>query len=179
MTSHILKLPRFRLFNLLKGFALAVHVRILERRRNRIKLLPPAPDPPDCQAPVSPKLTPTEIEMIQVAEVSVPPILAALIRQPIVLETLQPEVTTLPEAASIPEVIRQPELVLQDKPDTEQQDTLTEVDRATLVLQLLDEAHGRGCKTYAQLIGYVKEQTGTGCSKRTVANWKKQRGLAA
>lgn len=49
--------------------------------------------------------------------------------------------------------------------------------RLPWVLQLLDEGHGRGLKTYAQLIAYVKEQTGKGCSKRIVADWKRSRGL--
>lgn len=182
MTSQILKLPRFNLFSFIKGLALGIHLRILERRRNRIKLLPAAVEPAQL------KLSPTEIESLKIAEqITVPPVLPALIGQPIlpelVLPQLQPQPNAPVEALPIQEVIGQPEIVLQDIQDmSDIQDTadpLPEADRATVVLQLLDEAHGRGCRTYIQLIDYVKEQTGTGCSKRTIAAWKKQRGLAA
>lgn len=52
-----------------------------------------------------------------------------------------------------------------------------EMSRSELVMALLDEAWERGITTYPQLIAYVAEQSGTGCSKRVVARWKRQRGL--
>lgn len=50
-------------------------------------------------------------------------------------------------------------------------------ERAALVEGLLDEAWVQGLTTYPQLIAYVKEQTGEACSRRAIANWKRQRGL--
>lgn len=49
--------------------------------------------------------------------------------------------------------------------------------RSNLVMALLDEAWGQGHTTYPALMAYVKQQTGTGCSKRIVAHWKRQRRL--
>lgn len=51
------------------------------------------------------------------------------------------------------------------------------LDRAALVIALLDEAYSQGIEGYATLIAYVKQQSGTGCSRRTIAEWKKLRGL--
>jgi hypothetical protein len=45
------------------------------------------------------------------------------------------------------------------------------------VTALLDEAHLKGLSTYPQLIDYVKQHRGTGCSRRVVSRWKKARGL--
>ncbi|WP_416668007.1 hypothetical protein [Egbenema bharatensis] len=45
------------------------------------------------------------------------------------------------------------------------------------VTALLDEAHSKGLTTYPQLIDYVKQHRGTGCSRRVVSRWKKARGL--
>lgn len=49
--------------------------------------------------------------------------------------------------------------------------------RSQLVTTLLDEAFGKGLKTYDQLQGYVQTHTGTACSRRTISNWKKSREL--
>lgn len=49
--------------------------------------------------------------------------------------------------------------------------------RSQLVMSLLDEAWGQGMTTYPQLIAYVAAQSGTGCSKRVVAQWKRERKL--
>lgn len=49
--------------------------------------------------------------------------------------------------------------------------------RSQLVMSLLDEAWGQGMTTYPQLIAYVAQQSGTGCSKRVVAQWKRERKL--
>lgn len=49
--------------------------------------------------------------------------------------------------------------------------------RATLVSALLDEAWVQGRRTYPQLIDYVREQSGTGCRRQTIKDWKVSRGL--
>jgi len=49
--------------------------------------------------------------------------------------------------------------------------------RAAIVEALLDEAWQQGRTTYSDLIEYVKDQSGTGCSKKTVSAWKKSRML--
>lgn len=54
---------------------------------------------------------------------------------------------------------------------------IPELDRSSLVVALLDEAWSQGRTTYPQLIAYVRQQSGAGCSKRTIANWKRLRGL--
>lgn len=155
MISPSLKRPRLHVFGFIKALALAVHYRVMQRRRNRIKLLPAAPEP------IEPALLPAEIEAIQVAEqVAVPPILFALAAQPLLEPVGAVDDATEPDIQPVP-----------------QNADSAEPDRLSLVLQLLDEGHGRGFKTYAQLIGYVKEQTGKGCSKRVVADWKRSRGL--
>lgn len=50
-------------------------------------------------------------------------------------------------------------------------------ERAALVVGLLDEAWSQGLTTYPQLIAYVKEHTGEACSRRAIANWKRERRL--
>lgn len=55
--------------------------------------------------------------------------------------------------------------------------TPAEMSRTELVTALLDEAWGLGHTTYPQLINYVREQSGTGCSKRVISAWKRSRGL--
>lgn len=49
--------------------------------------------------------------------------------------------------------------------------------RAQIVDALLDEAWQQGITTYSALIGYVKDKSGQGCSKKTVSAWKKSRRL--
>ena len=49
--------------------------------------------------------------------------------------------------------------------------------RAKIVEALLDEAWMQGRTTYSALIEYVKQQSGQGCSKKTVSAWKKSRML--
>lgn len=49
--------------------------------------------------------------------------------------------------------------------------------RAQIVEALLDEAWQQGHTTYSALIGYVKDKSGMGCSKKTVSAWKKSRML--
>lgn len=50
-------------------------------------------------------------------------------------------------------------------------------ERTLLVMGLLDEAWGQGLTTYSQLIAYVQQQSGEACSRRAIANWKRERGL--
>jgi hypothetical protein len=50
-------------------------------------------------------------------------------------------------------------------------------ERTLLVMGLLDEAWGQGLTTYSQLIHYVQQQSGEACSRRAIANWKRERGL--
>lgn len=52
-------------------------------------------------------------------------------------------------------------------------------DRTQQVMSLLDEAAQLGHSTYPALIAYVKTKTGTGCSRRAIAAWKKLRTEAA
>ncbi|MGB3493848.1 MAG: hypothetical protein WBA57_14055, partial [Elainellaceae cyanobacterium] len=59
-------------------------------------------------------------------------------------------------------------------PDPEPQSSL---DRAERVQQLLGVAWGLGFNTYPQLIEYVREQTGQGCSRRAIAQFKQRQGL--
>jgi len=47
--------------------------------------------------------------------------------------------------------------------------------RSRQVVELLEEADRLGLTTYPQLMDYVKSKTGTGCSRRTIANWKRAR----
>ncbi|MBW4474690.1 MAG: hypothetical protein KME45_30580 [Stenomitos rutilans HA7619-LM2] len=49
--------------------------------------------------------------------------------------------------------------------------------RSLVVTALLDEAWSQGLTTYPQLLEYVKAHTGEACSRRAIANWKRQRGL--
>ena len=51
------------------------------------------------------------------------------------------------------------------------------IPRARLIPELLDEAWAQGNTTYPALMQYVKTQTGSACSRRAIANWKRARGL--
>lgn len=62
-------------------------------------------------------------------------------------------------------------------PDADEAIPLPEMSRADLVCFLLDEAWAQGKSTYSELIDYVKAQSGEGCSRRAVSNWKKARKL--
>lgn len=65
-----------------------------------------------------------------------------------------------PEFSIVPEAIAPPE-----------------ISRADVVTALLDEAWTQGLQTYEALIGYVREHSGKGCSRREVSAWKKARKL--
>jgi hypothetical protein len=136
------------------------------------------------------ELKPIEQEMLKVAEVAAEqmPILLPAAAPPVIGAIPEPTVAVEPEAITVAELesvgvepiaVGQPELSCET---TETQDTTaqpeSQISRSELVLALLDEAWGLGHTTYPKLISYVKEQTGTGCSRRTIASWKEKRGLA-
>lgn len=49
--------------------------------------------------------------------------------------------------------------------------------RTIEVFESLERASKQGLTTYAELINFVRQQTGKGCSKTLVSKWKKERGL--
>lgn len=49
--------------------------------------------------------------------------------------------------------------------------------RTIEVFESLDRASEKGLTTYAELINFVRQQTGKGCSATLVSKWKKERGL--
>lgn len=105
--------------------------------------------PQSQSCPIEPSLTPTEQETLQISE----------------------QVSCQMAASSA---------LSDDTQDNSIQTVQAEqhqVNRAELVMALLDEAWGQGVTTYPQLIAYVAAHSGTGCSKRVVARWKRQRGL--
>jgi len=100
------------------------------------------------------------------------------------LLSLPPQTNTLP-AAEQPVITVEPgnrlaEFVVeisQDDIPTAPLEPPTQQERAVTVQMLLDEAWGTGLQTYPQLIEYVKQQTGEGCSRRAIAAWKRERRL--
>ncbi|MES1026230.1 hypothetical protein ABN584_25370 [Gloeocapsa sp. BRSZ] len=46
--------------------------------------------------------------------------------------------------------------------------------RTAEVFQALDEAQAQGIATYDALIDFVREKTGTGCSRKLISKWKKE-----
>jgi len=63
----------------------------------------------------------------------------------------------------------------QNSPDSDLKEPAQE--RPVIVRRALDVAWKQGHRTYPALIESVREQTGIGCSRRTVSDWKKLRGL--
>lgn len=51
--------------------------------------------------------------------------------------------------------------------------------RTAEVFQALDEAQSQGITTYDALIDFVREKTGTGCSRKLISKWKKDRAASA
>lgn len=156
------------LFQIPLHLVLPIHQRVIARRQAK-------------------SLRPIPIEAIEVSAVAISPSEAALlpIHEPVPPPTtratvepiLFPQVTEQPIAPvrftdpPFPVVVPQPLLEPIHSPEP------SEMSRTTLVTRLLDEAWGQGYTTYPDLIGYVKQQSGTGCSKRFVAAWKRSRGL--
>lgn len=131
-------------------------------RQQRVKALPAGkPMPalgwkPEETAIVLPALSATEKESLRVAE----QVSASMI--PAVQSDLP--AAELPQSVAVTFCLPKPE-------------QMPYLDRAAVVMALLDEAHSRGLTTYNQMIDYVKQQTGEGCSRRAIAQWKKGRGL--
>lgn len=80
---------------------------------------------------------------------------------------LQPELQSGPEPPVVPNV------VTSSSPTRRRRQS----DRGKVVEELLEQASKQGAVTYEDFISFVKEQTGEGCSRRTVAIWKKSRRL--
>jgi hypothetical protein len=137
----------------------SVHLRVIARRQARLLSQPPAAQPPQpiitvAAQPIAPiTLTPVEQELIQVSEQ--------------VSHEMTGQVKLSYET--------------QDRQNTQdRQDSKTgqpDLTRGQLIEALLDEAYAQGITTYPKLIAYITEQTGTGCSRRAIAAWKKSRGL--
>lgn len=51
--------------------------------------------------------------------------------------------------------------------------------RTAEVFQALDEAQAQGITTYDALIDFVRQKTGTGCSRKLISKWKKERATVA
>jgi len=49
--------------------------------------------------------------------------------------------------------------------------------RTSILYQLFALAWKQGLRKYAEIIEFVKQETGTGCSRRPIARWKKEQGL--
>jgi hypothetical protein len=47
--------------------------------------------------------------------------------------------------------------------------------RINKVYEALDNATNKGITKYTDLIEYVKKETGTGCSRKLIAKWKRER----
>ncbi|NJN57765.1 MAG: hypothetical protein HC879_09830 [Leptolyngbyaceae cyanobacterium SL_5_9] len=100
------------------------------------------------------------------------------------LLSLPPQTNALP-AAEQPVITVEPgnrlaEFVIevsQNDIPTAPLDLPTQQERAVTVQMLLDEAWGIGLTTYPQLIEYVKQKSGEGCSRRAIAQWKRERRL--
>lgn len=52
---------------------------------------------------------------------------------------------------------------------------IADIDRAAQVEETLERAWNEGITTYKELMEYVKETTGKGCSRRVISEWKKSR----
>jgi hypothetical protein len=200
LRRSIFDLARFS-FKLLHSIGLSLHRRVQQRRLRRTLLAVASV----VEQPLTVDLDPTEVETLKVSEQVALLMPTTPIPEPSGFEEtcplssstdVQTDALQVSPSVELPvlegtgqinivlqdtQITGQAEAILQDRQDSKPPlpEAEPELDRPTVVLQLLDEAYGQGCRTYAQLIGYVKTQTGTGCSKRAVANWKKQRGLAA
>lgn len=109
-------------------------------------------------------LSPTEVEMLAVSE-AVSETLCS--RLPDWVEEPQPGLAAVVDVEAVGS---------ETAPDLDP-DPAAALDRSQVVLTLLDEAYSIGHTTYPALIAYVQKHTGTGCSRRMVAAWKKTRKL--
>lgn len=157
----------------------------------QLKRIPPPKSKRPVDRPVDrPALSPVEFEAIQIAEahpvIAPEPVPASLVVVP-AWEELEALITT-PEQKTIPAryaldygiMTDAEQAAIHEAPEgwgAIEADDAPSVDRKTLILASLDEAWSQGLRTYAQLIKYVELQTGKGCSKRVVSDWKKVRKL--
>ncbi len=135
-------------WNVIYSIFYPVHLRVQQRKQ----LAPIPPMPPTPAAAAAPSrtvdLSPSEVEVLQIHEA--------------VTDRLSDWGEESPAADS--------------EPNTEP-DTAPPIDRNQTVFALLDEAYSIGYTTYPALIGYVEKHTGTGCSRRVIAAWKRSRRL--
>jgi hypothetical protein len=134
-------------WNVIYSIFYPVHPRVQQRKQ----LVPVPPMPPIPAAAAAPPrtvdLSPNEVEILQVNE-------AVTDRLPDwgdEAPTATPE--PIPRLKTVP------------------------ADRNQTVFALLDEAYSIGYTTYPALIDYVEKHTGTGCSRRVIAAWKRSRKL--
>jgi|GEM_PF-5908302 len=86
-------------------------------------------------------------------------------------KTVTVETTTVPLSSVEQEIVAVAEqAAAMVEPQTRHQ-------RALVVTALLDEAWSQRLTTYPQLLEYVKAHTGEACSRRAIANWKRDRGM--
>lgn len=134
-------------WNVIYSIFYPVHQRVQQRKH--LAPVPPMPPPPAAAAaPLrTVDLSPSEVEILQVNE-------AVTYRLP---DWGEETATATPQP--IPHL------------------KIVPADRNQTVIALLDEAYSIGHTTYPALIGYVEKHTGTGCSRRVIAAWKRSRNL--
>lgn len=134
-------------WNILYHILYPVHQRVQQRKQ--LATIPPIPPIPSTSAiPVTVDLSPSEVEILAVSE-AIP--------------------HHLPDWGENTPAIAQTEGM--------QPETIPAGDRHQTVIALLDEAYAIGHTTYPALIAYVEQHSGTGCSRRVIAAWKRSRKL--
>ncbi|MEA5597368.1 hypothetical protein [Rivularia sp. UHCC 0363] len=134
-------------WQIMGGIATGIYRGVQQRRVASLPVSAPVSAP----APViTIDLSPTEVEMILVAE-------------------------SINDAVTAPDLAA-PDL---NEPVPSSSEPAPTGDRSQIVSALLDEAYSLGKSTYPELIAYVEKHTGTGCSRRVISNWKKARKLVA
>lgn len=119
--------------------------------------------PPSSETVVPSAISSTSASPIApLASNPVEPAIAATPTPKIAAEELPAETAEPTESAPEPTEPSPFDFPLEDEPPPQ-------IDRATLVEALLDEACFQGIRTYPQLIQYVELQTGKGCSRRTIS----------
>lgn len=71
-----------------------------------------------------------------------------------------------PKTPPAPEEVKPPLQTAPNKPHWK---------RINKVYEALDNATNKGITKYTDLIEYVKKETGTGCSRKLIAKWKRER----
>lgn len=148
-------------FSLAGRFFRSAHLRVMARKQARLMAQPTITV---AVQPIAPQPQPIVIQPIKVPSSPL---------TPTEQETLQ-----VSEQVSC-QMVGQIDLSYETQDTQDDETGQPELTRRQLIEALLDEAWGCGLKTYPQLITYVEEQSGTGCSRRAIAAWKKERGLVA